>query len=72
MEPNKTSLEVAQCRFAEADARVREHLAQVTNLARKGLDMTEARATLAASETTLRLTLEDLIRERDRAAGNQP
>lgn len=69
---NEAPLEAAQRRFAEAEARVKEQAARVAELARWGQDTTQARATLAVFETTLRFMLEDLIRERERVASKRP
>ena len=67
---NETPLEVAQRRVAEAEACVATQTARVADLARRGLDTAQAKATLAIFETTLRFMREDLIREQKRAAGN--
>jgi DNA-binding phage protein len=71
MESNETPLEVAQRRVAEAQAHVNAQIARVADLARRGLDTTQAKATFAVFETTLRIMREDLAREQERAAGNQ-
>ena len=47
----------------EAAARVVAQLAQVADLARRGQDQTQALATLAVFEETLKLMHEDLARE---------
>jgi hypothetical protein len=71
MESNETPLEVAQRRVAEAEAHVSAQVDRIAELTRQGLDTTQAKATLAVFEMTLRLMREDLVREQQRAAGNQ-
>jgi hypothetical protein len=71
MESNETPLEVAQRRVAEAEAHVSAQVDRIAELTRRGLDTTQAKATLAVFEMTLRLMREDLVREQQRAAGNQ-
>jgi hypothetical protein len=65
-------LEVAQQRVAEAWTQVADQAGCVADLARQGLDTTRAKAVLAIFEQTLRFMREDLAREQERAAGNQP
>lgn len=72
MDPNETPLERARRRVAEAQARVKEQAARVEQAVRWGQDTTQAKATLAVFEGTLRLLLEDLAREEEQAAGNSP
>jgi hypothetical protein len=71
MEPNETPLERAKRRVAEAEARVKDQAVRVAELARMGLDTTQAKATLAVFETTLQMMREDLAREQERSAGDQ-
>ena len=68
MESNETPLERATRRVAEAEARVKEQAARVEKAALWGQDTTQAKATLAVFEGTLRLLQEDLAREQERVA----
>lgn len=71
MEHNETPLERAKRRVAEAQARVKAQAARVEQAARWGQDTTQAKATLAVFEGTLRLLQEDLVRL-EQATGNSP
>jgi hypothetical protein len=71
MDPNETPLERAKRRVAEAEAHVNAQVDRIAELTRRGLDTTQAKATLAVFEMTLRIMREDLAREQERAAGNQ-
>lgn len=71
MEDNETPLEKAKRRVAEAEARVKEQTTRVEQSARWGQDTTQAKATLAVFEGTLRLLQEDLARL-EKAADSSP
>lgn len=66
MEHNEAPLERARRRVAEAEARVKEQAARVEQASRWGQDTTQAKATLALFEATLRSMQEDLAREQAR------
>lgn len=71
MAANESPLEAAKRRVADAEERVRAQAVRVADAARWGQDTTQAKATLAVFEETLRLLQEDLARL-ERAAGNSP
>lgn len=72
MESNEAPLAVARRRVAEGEAHVKAQVARVEDLTQRGHDTTQAQATLAVFETTLRFMREDLAHLETTQAQQQP